>query len=47
MSSKKAKEELDWDPQIDLSSGIDETIDWIKNNLDALNTMPLEYQHKA
>jgi dTDP-glucose 4,6-dehydratase len=47
MSSKKAKEVLDWNPKIDLSSGIDETIAWINNNLDALNTMPLEYQHKA
>ena len=47
MSSKKAKKELNWEPKIDLSSGIDETISWVKSNLEVLNTMPLEYEHKA
>ena len=47
MSSKKAKEVLSWEPKIDLSSGIDETIAWVRNNFEVISKMPLEYKHKA
>lgn len=47
MSSKKAKEVLNWEPKIDLSSGIDETIAWVRNNFEVISKMSLEYQHKA
>lgn len=46
MSSKKAKEVLSWEPKIDLSSGIDETIAWVKNNFEVISKMSLEYKHK-
>ncbi len=47
MSSKKAKEVLSWEPKIDLSSGIDETIAWVRDNIEVISKMPLEYRHKA
>jgi dTDP-glucose 4,6-dehydratase len=47
MSSKKAKEVLSWEPKIDLSSGIDETIAWVRDNFEVISKMPLEYRHKA
>ena len=46
LDSAKAKETLGWRDKISLEEGIDETIAWIKDNLDTLKEQPLEYQHE-
>jgi len=46
LDSSKARAELAWEPRISLDDGIDQTIAWIKKNLDVLRALPLEYIHK-
>jgi dTDP-glucose 4,6-dehydratase len=46
LDSTRAREKLDWIDAIGLEEGIDETIEWVTNNLDTLRTMPLEYLHR-
>ena len=46
LDSSKAKKELGWDSAIGLEEGIQETIDWVKNNLDKLKKLPVDYIHK-
>lgn len=46
LDSSKAREELDWKDKFSLEYGIDETIGWIKSNLDVLKNMNWQYQHK-
>ena len=46
MSSKKAHSELQWSSQISLKEGILQTIEWAKENLDEINKLSLDYQHK-
>ena len=46
LDSSKAKRELGWNPAISLEEGIQETIDWVTNNLDALKKQPFDYYHK-
>lgn len=46
LDSTRAREKLDWSDAIGLEEGIDETIEWVTNNLDTLRTMPLEYLHR-
>lgn len=47
MDSKKAREELEWIDSVSLDQGIDRTIQWVKENIDRILTLPLEYIHKA
>ncbi len=47
MSTHKAENELQWKPTVDLDSGLEKTIHWVKNNINAIKKLPLEYQHKA
>ncbi len=42
----KAREELGWQERVGLDQGIDETIDWVRANLDFLLAQPQDYIHK-
>jgi dTDP-glucose 4,6-dehydratase len=46
LDSTKAREALEWKDQMSLEQGIEETIAWVKDNLDELKKQPLEYIHK-
>jgi dTDP-glucose 4,6-dehydratase len=46
LDSSKAQNELDWKPSISLEVGIEETVNWVKENLETINSLPLEYIHK-
>jgi len=46
LDSNKAKLELGWQDAISLKNGIDDTIRWVKENLDDLKQQPLKYIHK-
>lgn len=46
LDSTKAKETLGWKDEISLEDGIDETIVWVRDNLDVLKKQPLDYIHK-
>lgn len=46
LDSSKAREELGWQDRISLEQGVEETIDWVRTNLDVLVKQPMNYQHK-
>lgn len=46
LDSTKANEELGWEDRIGLEQGIEETIAWVKDNLDILKKQPFDYIHK-
>ena len=46
MNSDKAKKELGWHPRYDLNSGLEETLQWVRGNLDTIRDMPKEYIHR-
>ncbi len=46
LDSSKARNVLRWKDKIGLVQGIDQTIAWVKENLDVLNKQPLSYVHK-
>lgn len=46
LDSSKAKETLGWRDQISLEQGIEETIAWVRDNLDILKKQPFDYIHK-
>ncbi|MDD3313175.1 GDP-mannose 4,6-dehydratase [Pseudodesulfovibrio sp.] len=46
LDATKARETLGWADRISLEEGIDETIAWVRENLDALKSMPMDYIHK-
>ena len=46
MSSKKSLSELEWQCEISIKDGINQTIDWVKDNLDEINSRSHEYNHK-
>jgi dTDP-glucose 4,6-dehydratase len=46
LDSSKPRKELGWDPVIGLEEGIQETIDWVTNNLHELKKQPVDYIHK-
>ncbi len=46
LDSSKLRKELDWTDKIGLDSGIDESIAWVRDNLDALKKEPDHYIHK-
>jgi dTDP-glucose 4,6-dehydratase len=41
-----ARDQLSWEPKIDLEEGIDRTIGWVRDNLDELLRQPQDYIHK-
>ncbi|MDO9529072.1 MAG: GDP-mannose 4,6-dehydratase [Syntrophales bacterium] len=47
LDSTKARETLGWKDQISLEQGIEETIAWVKDNLEELKKQPFDYIHKA
>lgn len=46
LSSDKIRAELGWRDRISLDDGVDEVIDWVNSNLEVLQSLPWEYQHK-
>ncbi len=46
LDSTKARETLGWKDQISLEQGIEETIGWVKDNLEELKKQPFDYIHK-
>lgn len=46
LDSTKAKETLGWEEHISLEQGIEETIAWVRENLDILKQQPFDYIHK-
>jgi len=46
MDSSKSLNKLQWSPKITLHQGISETVMWVKNNLDEINKLSLDYKHK-
>jgi dTDP-glucose 4,6-dehydratase len=47
IDSSKVRKKLDWRPEISLSVGIDEVIDWVDKNFNELIKLPLDYIHQA
>jgi dTDP-glucose 4,6-dehydratase len=45
LDSAKARA-LGWKSQISFEQGLDETMDWVKNNLEELRKLPADYIHK-
>ena len=46
LDSTKARETLGWKDQSSLEQGIEETIGWVRDNLDVLKKLPFDYIHK-
>ena len=46
MDTTKAETELGWKPVYSLEQGLEKTIHWIKQNIDVIKTLPLQYIHK-
>lgn len=46
MSSKKAQAELGWKPQVSFEDGVAEVIEWVEENWETIQSMPLDYIHK-
>ena len=46
MDSSKSKLQLGWEAEVPFKKGITETINWVQQNLEEINTMNLEYLHK-
>ena len=46
LDSAKARDTLGWQDQISLEQGIEETIAWVRDNLDILKQLPFDYIHK-
>ena len=47
LDSTKVRGELGWSDRITLDQGIDECIQWVKDNFDELKNQPYDYIHKA
>lgn len=47
LNSMAAREDLLWEPQVELFDGIEEVRDWAAANLDALRDWPMDYQLRA
>ena len=46
LDSNKARNAIGWNDQISLKRGVEETIAWVKDNLDELRKQPFDYIHK-
>lgn len=46
LDSSKAREELGWKDSVGLEDGIEDTIGWVKENMDVLKNQNSEYVHK-
>ncbi len=47
MDSARARRELGWAPKVDLISGIQKTVEWVRSNFDDIKRLPLDYNHKV
>lgn len=47
LDSTKARETLGWSAKIELEQGIEETIGWVRDNIDVLRKQSFDYIHKA
>jgi dTDP-glucose 4,6-dehydratase len=47
LDSFKLRTELGWRDKISLDQGIDDTISWLKRYANALENLPVKYEHKA
>jgi dTDP-glucose 4,6-dehydratase len=46
LDSSKARSSLGWENKIELETGIQETIAWVRDNIETLKQQPLDYVHK-
>jgi dTDP-glucose 4,6-dehydratase len=46
MDATRAKTELGWNDSVSLTQGVNETTKWIRDNLEEINRLPLDYIHK-
>ena len=46
LDSSKLRNELGWQDHYTLDLGLDECIDWVRNNLDTIKQQPFDYVHK-
>jgi dTDP-glucose 4,6-dehydratase len=46
LDATKARETLGWSDRLDLETGLRETIEWVRGNLEALKAQPQDYVHK-
>jgi len=46
LDSTKLREQLDWHDKIDLEQGLNHTLKWIDQNINQLQSIPHDYQHK-
>ncbi len=46
LNAEKARRELQWSPSRSLSEGVDETVQWIDDNLEQLRRLPHDYVHQ-
>jgi len=47
LRSTKIRQELNWEPKVNLDFGLEQTIEWVGNNLKELSLLPVNYRHKA
>ncbi|WP_156506371.1 GDP-mannose 4,6-dehydratase, partial [Oleiphilus sp. HI0117] len=47
LDSTKVRKQFSWADKITLDDGINETLQWVEQNLEVLLTLPHNYQHKA
>ena len=46
LDASKIAKELKWSPKVDLDTGLNNTISWIKKNFSKFKNSDLEYKHK-
>lgn len=46
LESQKIRTELGWSDEVDLDSGIERTISWVRQNIDALQNLSTSYIHR-
>jgi dTDP-glucose 4,6-dehydratase len=46
LNSDKLRSRLGWEEKISLEHGLEATMAWVKDNLEALQQQPLKYVHK-
>lgn len=46
LDSSKLRELTDWEDQISLDKGLEDCVNWVKNNLQDLRKLPFDYIHK-
>jgi dTDP-glucose 4,6-dehydratase len=46
LDASKATEDLSWKPEFDFDTGVIQTIEWVRRNIDKMSKLPWDYQHK-